>query len=94
MEALFPWLLGDIGATHARFAWVSSKDQPLSHVRTLLCDDHQSLLSAVQQYLKEASLPAPQKAALGVATPVVGDKVSFTNRSWAFSIQEMKQSLG
>ena len=94
MSALYPWLLGDIGATHARFAWVSSHDQPLSHVRTLPCDAHESLLDAVQHYLREESLSQPHKAALGVATPVIGDKVAFTNRSWAFSIQELKQALG
>jgi glucokinase len=94
MSSLSPWLLGDIGATHARFAWVASDESPLSHVRTYPCDDFDGLQDAIQHYLKAEALGPPAKAALGVATPVTSDKVAFTNRAWTFSISALKKRLG
>lgn len=94
MDKSYPWLLGDIGATHARFAWVTSPEQPLGHVRTLVCDDHAGLLQAIQHYLADEGLMQPRRAALGVATTVTGDKVAFTNRPWAFSVSDLKKRLG
>ena len=94
MSATYPWLLGDIGATHARFAWVADDGRPLSHVRTFACDDFEGLQDAIQHYLKVEALGQPAKAALGVATPVTSDKVAFTNRAWAFSISALRKRLG
>ena len=91
----FPRLLGDVGGTNARFAWQASRGAPLTDVDTLPAAGHATLLHAMQHYLAQhAGRPAPQQCAIGIANPIVGDRVQMTNHSWAFSISEMQQELG
>jgi glucokinase len=96
-----PWLVADIGGSNARFAWVpQAGSQPL-HVRTLAVAEYPDLLDAVRAYLgglQHAGLVAhgaqPRRAAFAMATAVGGDRIEFTNSSWAFSRRSMAAQLG
>lgn len=90
----FPRLLGDVGGTHARFAWQTDPDAPLSAHGMARCTDHGSLLAAIRHYLAAQALPPPRAGAIGVATAVTSDEVRMTNSDWSFSIRALRQQLG
>jgi glucokinase len=88
-----PRLLGDIGATNARFALADAAGG-IERLRVLACADHPSLAAAIAAYLAEAGLAAPpQQAALAVAAPVSGDTVRLTNHPWSFGIDGLQRQL-
>lgn len=87
------YLVGDIGATNARFA-LADGNGILSLGAELLCRDHPTLASAVEAYLARSSGTRPREAVIAVATSPQGDSVSFTNNSWSFSISELARELG
>jgi len=62
-------------------------------VGVLACADFSSLSDAALAYLKDTGA-APRRAAIAVASPVLGDKVRMTNRAWSFSIDGVKDRLG
>ncbi|HZV92965.1 MAG TPA: glucokinase, partial [Caldimonas sp.] len=90
--ASHPRLLGDVGGTHARFAWVESAGAGFSRHASFDCDDHDGLQQVIARYLDEQRLAAPPAAAIGIATPVTGDRVSMTNRDWSFSIDAVTKA--
>jgi glucokinase len=90
----YPRLLGDIGGTNARFAWQASREAPLTDIATYPCADYDSLLSAMRHYLQVHGKAAPRWGAIGIANPVVGDRVQMTNHHWSFSIAEVQAALG
>jgi glucokinase len=86
-------LIGDIGGTNARFAIAQDgKYGQLKHVET---EHYPSLHDALADYLK--TLPQGERSglsgALAIAGPVLGDRISLTNKAWSFSIEDLKQSL-
>ncbi|MGA2124673.1 MAG: glucokinase [Xanthobacteraceae bacterium] len=91
-------LVGDIGATNARFALVGPDDGAFRRVRVLACDHYATLEQAIRRYLDEelapAGLPRVEAAAIAVAAPITGDQVTLTNHPWSFSIRELRGSLG
>lgn len=93
MATLYPRLLGDIGGTHARFAWMDESDRAPTRVQTYLCAEHASLGEAIGRYLSEQQRPRPAACALGIANPVTGDEVRMTNHHWAFSIAALREQL-
>src|SRR5581483_1463527 len=93
MDDTYPRLVGDIGGTHARFALQASPSATLDHIVGLQCSDHCSLVEAIQHYLKDVGERRPRWACLGVATPVLGDRVQMTNNPWAFSISELRDAV-
>jgi glucokinase len=90
----YPRLVGDIGGTNARFAWVSAPGAPLDDIATLPAADHASLSDALRAYLGTHAKPTPRWCVIGIANPVVGDRVQMTNHHWSFSISEVKRELG
>jgi len=87
-------LVGDIGGTNARFAVLDEFQRP-HKPRTYAAADYPSLLDAVQQFLRDESIQAPQQAAIAVATRVLDDKVEFTNNEdWSFSQRSLAAELG
>ncbi|MDP3823753.1 MAG: glucokinase [Burkholderiales bacterium] len=90
----FPRLLGDIGGTNARFAWQTDRSAAPTDVATYACAEHDSLLAAVRHYLAEHGKACPPVCAIGIANPVLGDRVQMTNHHWSFSIVELQQALG
>jgi glucokinase len=87
-------LVGDVGATYARFALHDQARGSLEQAETLRCDDYPDLVSAVEHYLAQTGAPRPVRAAIAVACTVTEDEVEFVNRTWSFSIAHTKQRLG
>ena len=86
-------LLGDIGATHARFALLSGGD--IGRTQSLMVADYDRIEDGIQAYLGE--IPANEKpvdAALAVAGPVTGDRIVMMNSPWGFSVEAMRQRFG
>ena len=84
-------LIGDIGATNARFALTDEAGR-VERVRVLASDQYPSLSDALSAYLAEDRLDSPpQEAALAVASPVEGDAVTLTNHPWSFTISGLKR---
>jgi glucokinase len=87
-------LVGDIGATNARFALVSA-DGKESVARVYALADFASLTDAIDTYLREEAAPAlPVQAVLAVASPVTGDQVTLTNHPWTFSVEALCRHFG
>jgi len=84
-------LIGDIGATNARFALVDS-DGRIARTRVLACDDYATLEDALAAYLGEDRLePVPREAALAVASPVTADAITLTNHPWSFTVSGLRR---
>jgi glucokinase len=87
-------LLGDIGGTNARFALQTGAGAS-EHPETLACEAYPELAEALKAYLAaQAPDASPETAALAVAAPISGDRVTFTNSPWSFSIEGLKRRLG
>lgn len=87
-------LIADVGGTNARFALCSAAGEFIFPL-TLSCADHDSLESAVREYLRRIDYrgAAIKTAAFAVACPVLEDVVSMTNRNWSFSVSGLKKAL-
>jgi glucokinase len=90
-------LIGDIGATNARFALLDAAGK-IDAVRVFPCRDYAGLAEAVGVYLEDAKQqsnapPRPKAAAIAVAGPVIGDHVAFINHPWSFSQTALKSRL-
>ncbi|MGH7047087.1 MAG: glucokinase [Stellaceae bacterium] len=96
MAAGETWLVGDIGATNARFGLVSPAARVL-HWHSYAVADYPTIDAALTQYLDLAAKsgwPMPRRAALAVASAITGDRVAMTNHPWSFSIAALKSQLG
>ncbi|MFZ5609227.1 MAG: glucokinase [Pseudomonadota bacterium] len=91
-------LVADIGGTNARFALAEAGENgapDLRCQRTLLCAAHGSLARAIDAYWREVgTAQRPRRAALAVASPVLGDEVRLTNNPWRFSQAALAAELG
>jgi glucokinase len=83
-------LIGDVGGTNARFGWQTDPAAPLTLIERLPCADFESIDAAIQTYLNNHGLPTPRSCAIGIATPITGDRVQMTNHHWSFSISALK----
>lgn len=86
-------LLADVGGTNARFAL--QRDGRFDCVEVLSCARHGTLADAMGSYLHAAArrgfaVDAIAHAAIAIANPVEGDRVSMTNHHWNFSIEELR----
>lgn len=95
----YPWLVADIGGTHARFALVRGEDGAVADVRSFKCRDYASPQEAALAYLGQVAgpgtpAPAPRRVALALATPIDGDSVCMTNSDWCVSRADMAHALG
>ncbi len=89
----YPRLLGDIGGTHARWAWQSAPGAGVEDIVVKPCDADASLADSALHYLEETGHGRPRWAGIGIATAVTGDAVRMTNHPWAFSISELRRAL-
>ena len=86
-------LVADIGGTNARFAMLDERGN-LSSPTTLACDSYANLPAALEHYLSTQEINKLDQVAMALATPIIGDQVTLTNRpSWSFSQQQLKDSL-
>lgn len=84
-------LLGDIGATNARFA-LASKDE-LGQVRSFEAAKFPQFMDALAAFREEFSSPITE-AVIAVAGPVVEQHAKLTNQAWTIDADELKSSLG
>ncbi|WP_213774508.1 glucokinase [Bradyrhizobium sp. dw_78] len=86
-------LIADIGGTNARFAL--AQNGRYSRLSTVEDGRYDTLHDAIVDYL--AVLPAEERsglsAAIAIAAPVSGDQITMTNKTWSFSVEELKRSL-
>jgi len=94
MHESCPRLIGDIGATHARWGWQAHAGAPIKQVQVRPCAASASLQASALEYLATHGLGRPCASAIGIATPVTGDEVRMTNHPWRFSIKELERALG
>jgi glucokinase len=88
------WLVGDVGATNARFGLVSP-DGAVLHWRIHACENYPTIDDAITEYLGDrGGLPAPRQAAVAIASAVTGDRVAMTNHPWRFSIAALRARFG
>lgn len=86
-----PELVGDVGGTWTRFGLVG-RDGRIGQVGIRECTAHEGLDGALADYLEvEGRGARPRRAAVSVACPVTGDRVSLTNHPWSFSIEELRR---
>jgi glucokinase len=93
-NATLPFLLGDVGGTHARFALVYGNKTPISQVKVLSTGQFPDLVTAVTDYLHQIGNPKVVNACIAIANPILGDVVEMTNNEWRFSIEKTRQTLG
>jgi glucokinase len=87
-------LVGDVGGTNARLALCCLDNGEISRAKTYSGLDYPSLEAVVRVYLEEQSDVSIDKGCIAIACPVNDDWVAMTNHTWAFSITEMRKSLG
>lgn len=86
-----PVLLGDIGATNARFA-IADKDV-LGQVRSFEVAQYPQFKDALAAFLEEVRSPITN-AMIAVAGPIVGQRAKLTNQAWTIDAGELKYSFG
>jgi glucokinase len=87
-------LIGDIGATNARFALVQ-RPHRISAPRVVPTDAYAGIGEAIAAFLAdERPAGPPTRAALAVASPATGDQVTFTNNPWSFSRADLQRRFG
>jgi glucokinase len=88
-----PFLLGDVGGTHARFALICEDNSCITHEVVLPTVQFPDLAAAVSFYLRQIGDPGVRKACIAIANPIVGDQLKMTNNHWHFSIENTRHLL-
>ena len=85
-------VIADIGGTHARFAIAEIDNEKvisLSHTKKLHTADYATLALAWHDYVAMSKIhlsgPFPRCAAIAIAGPVDGERISLTNNSWVIN---------
>jgi len=87
----------DIGGTHARFvlAGIGPRGIELTGEPAILrTADHAGLREAWQAFAATLGQAPPPRAAIAVATAVVGDEMPLTNGSWVIRRSTLARDLG
>jgi glucokinase len=88
------WLVGDVGATNARFGLVSP-DGAILHSSTFADADFATIGDAIRAYLAQSGWSAaPHTGCLAIAAPATGDEIRMTNHPWSFSVAALRAELG
>ncbi|RZA19763.1 MAG: glucokinase [Proteobacteria bacterium] len=88
-------LVADIGGTNARLGLLAAESGELLNIEQFSNKDFSLLADVIQFYLQARILDSPLKrACFAVASPILGDQISFTNNSWSFSIADLKAEFG
>lgn len=86
-------LLGDIGATNARFALLSNGN--LNAFTSFEVSKFRQLTDALAIFIKEHSRQTEiHRALLAIAGPVRGERVTLTNSPWVIDTRELQTDLG
>lgn len=82
-------IVGDIGGTNARFAWLDATGHPVGE-RTLPVAGYPGIVEAIEAF---ADGRAPATVCVAVACPVEDDWIHLTNAPWAFSKRAVRERL-
>ena len=85
-------LIADLGATNARFC-VTKDCLTYSNKATYQINNFDSIEGLCLAYLEDKNLKNTNKAVIGVAAPILEDKVSFVNTNLEFSIKNLKKKI-
>jgi glucokinase len=85
-------LLGDIGATNARFALLSPGGNAEAE-KTFRVADYPQISDCIAAYLAEVGAK-PEEASIAIAAPMAGDAVAMINAPWRFSQSALKERFG
>ena len=86
-------LVGDIGATNARFALVSPGSSTIEKIENLKCSDFKDIQSAIQYYLSSQKKIDIQYACFATAGTVHLDVFKLANNHWVISKNDVKKAL-
>ena len=85
-------LIADLGATNARFC-VTKDGLKYSSTANYQINQFDSMEELCLAYLEDKGLKDINKAVIGAAAPILGDKVSFVNTSLEFSIKNLENKI-
>ena len=85
-------LVGDIGGTNARLALMEADEIIAESMRQYAVSDYSSLETLVDRYLTDQQATIT-RACLGVAAPVLGNRISLTNNQWNFDRSEFAEQF-
>jgi len=83
-------LVGDIGGTNARFAWVGASGRPQGSETLAVCD-YPGIAEAISAFAGDRPIA---EACIAVACPAHDDIIRFTNSPWQFSQRGLKERFG
>ena len=87
-------LIADIGATNSRCALVDQQGRIVAE-QAFKNTDFDAPESLLKSYLSQRrSSDQPRSAAIGVAAPILDDRVRMINIGWQFSQSELRKQLG
>ncbi|MFH1805181.1 MAG: glucokinase [Pseudomonadota bacterium] len=86
-------LVGDIGGTNARFAWLDHNNDPHTPM-TLAVRDYPAIGDAIRDFIAKTGGDQLTECAVAVACPAMADMIRFTNNPWVFSKQALKDEFG
>ena len=85
-------LIADLGATNARFC-VTEDCLTYSNKANYQINNFDSMEELCLAFLVDKGLEDINKAVIGVAAPIFGDKVSFVNTNLEFSIKDLEKKI-
>jgi glucokinase len=86
-------LVGDIGATNARFALVSPGSSEMKSIQSLKCSDFEDIQSAILLYLSDHPDVEIQAACFATAGTVHLQLFKLANNHWVISKKDVKKAL-
>lgn len=86
-------LVGDIGATNARFALVSPGSSEIEQIESLKCSDFEDIQSAILHYLSNQEHVEIQYACFATAGTVHLDVFKLANNHWVISKKDVQKTL-
>jgi glucokinase len=92
--APWPRLVGDIGGTHVRFAWVEGPGDAPGRRWQRAWGDTGALEPLLDAYRAEQGLPVPAACAIGVAAPVIDGVSTLTNAGVRIEAAALAVHLG
>ncbi|RCK23737.1 glucokinase [Thalassospira lucentensis] len=82
-------LVGDIGGTNARFAWLDDAGNPHTPM-TLPVREYATIGDAMRDFMVKTDCADLREFAVAVACPAMADEIKFTNNPWVFSKEALK----
>lgn len=87
-------IVADVGGTNARFAYVQEGGVGLQGLAVMPCAQYPFLVDVIHAFTDLHGLSNIQSLCLAIAGHIERDWVDLPNNHWAFSQDELRQSLG